>query len=119
MISPEMATQLTVSPSFSILYPVQRKLRGNDIAVPEYLHGDAIPADALNTAGEFDLMEWVGRHIGPGSQTRALLDGTIAGLKAQGTSSFLPSPSSHPLSTLSFLPLSLFSQREESKGARY
>jgi dienelactone hydrolase len=47
--------------------------------------GDAIGKDALND-GTFDLMGWIGRH--GKDVTRAPLDKVIAGLKAQGITSF-------------------------------
>lgn len=53
--------------------------------MPEFLNGDAIEKDALNS-GTFDLMKWLSTHSQ--KETRPPLDGLIAGLKAQGVTSF-------------------------------
>ncbi|KAJ7445857.1 dienelactone hydrolase endo-1,3,1,4-beta-D-glucanase [Mycena latifolia] len=54
--------------------------------IPDYLHGDAIPADVIPLGGAFDMAKWFTTH-GP-SDTRPHLDAVIAALKAGGVSSF-------------------------------
>jgi dienelactone hydrolase len=53
--------------------------------IPDYLEGDAIPADALNK-GNFDLPSWLAKH-GP-EKTRPPLDKVVEALKLQGVLDF-------------------------------
>ncbi|KII87467.1 hypothetical protein PLICRDRAFT_43106 [Plicaturopsis crispa FD-325 SS-3] len=53
--------------------------------VPDYLHGDSIPAEALES-GNFDIMKWFPNH--GNDQTRPPLDAVIAALKAEGVTKF-------------------------------
>ncbi|KAJ7147630.1 alpha beta-hydrolase [Mycena crocata] len=58
---------------------------GFKIVMPDYLHGDPIPVEAME-AGTFDIMKWFGGH--GTEQTRPPLDKVIAALKADGITSF-------------------------------
>ncbi|KAJ7708959.1 Alpha/Beta hydrolase protein [Mycena rosella] len=71
---------------------VNNKLLADDFArngfktvLPDYLHGDAIPEDAMN-AGTFDIGKWFATH--GTADTRPLLDSVITALKADGVTSF-------------------------------
>ncbi|GAA5884750.1 hypothetical protein JCM3774_005804 [Rhodotorula dairenensis] len=59
----------------------------NGIAVymPDYLHGDAIAAEDLNS-GKVDLPAWIGKH--GKDVTRPAIDKVIAHLKGQGVQKF-------------------------------
>ncbi|KAH7908202.1 dienelactone hydrolase [Hygrophoropsis aurantiaca] len=71
---------------------VNNKLLVDDFArngfktiAPDYLHGDAIPADAMSS-GNFDIMAWFPNHTQ--EKTRPTLDKLIAALKEQGVTAF-------------------------------
>ncbi|KAJ7656652.1 hypothetical protein B0H17DRAFT_1171952 [Mycena rosella] len=59
--------------------------RGRTI-VPDYLHGDGLPADIMKTPGLLDLLKWLSTH--GTADTRPLLDSVIVALKADGVTSF-------------------------------
>ncbi|KAJ7672884.1 hypothetical protein B0H17DRAFT_1243238, partial [Mycena rosella] len=54
--------------------------------VPDYLHGDGLPADIMKTPGLLDLLKWLSTH--GTADTRPLLDSVIVALKADGVTSF-------------------------------
>ncbi|KAJ7780157.1 dienelactone hydrolase endo-1,3,1,4-beta-D-glucanase [Mycena maculata] len=73
---------------------VNNKLLADDFArngfrtiIPDYLHGDPIPVDAMGPGKDFDIAGWFGRGHTT-EQTRPLLDKVIAGLKAEGVTTF-------------------------------
>lgn len=53
--------------------------------MPDYLHGDAIAAEDLNS-GKVDLPAWIGKH--GKDVTRPAIDKVIAHLKGQGVQNF-------------------------------
>ncbi|KAJ7087618.1 dienelactone hydrolase endo-1,3,1,4-beta-D-glucanase [Mycena belliarum] len=53
--------------------------------LPDYLHGDPVPADAM-IGTDFDLGKWFAGH--GTADTRPLLDKVIAALKADGVTTF-------------------------------
>jgi len=55
--------------------------------VPDYLHGDAIPADAMGPGKNFDIGAWFGNNHGQ-EGTRPILDAVIKALKEQGITAF-------------------------------
>ncbi|KAE9390906.1 chlorocatechol-degradation protein [Gymnopus androsaceus JB14] len=73
---------------------VNNRLLADDFAkngfktvIPDYLHGDPIPVDALNSPdSNFNVTDWMAKH-GP-EQTRPPVDKVIAALKETGVTSF-------------------------------
>ncbi|KAH7924311.1 alpha/beta-hydrolase [Leucogyrophana mollusca] len=59
---------------------------GFKVVAPDYLHGDAIPEDAMNPGKNFDLMAWFPGHTT--EKTRPILDTVIAALKEHGVTTF-------------------------------
>ncbi|KAH7924310.1 dienelactone hydrolase [Leucogyrophana mollusca] len=57
---------------------------GFKVIAPDYLHGDGVPIDAMETG--FDIMTWLTRH--PTEVIRPILDTVIASLKEQGVTTF-------------------------------
>ncbi|KAG0698247.1 dienelactone hydrolase [Suillus ampliporus] len=58
---------------------------GFKVVAIDYLNGDALPGDAMNSP-TFDFMGWLGKH--GAEQTRPALDKVIAALKEQGVTKF-------------------------------
>jgi len=72
---------------------INNKLLADDFAhngfktiIPDYLNGDAIPADALSPGSDFDIGKWFPNH--GAAQTRPPLDKVIAALKEEGVTTF-------------------------------
>ncbi|GAA5982510.1 hypothetical protein JCM10908_006678 [Rhodotorula pacifica] len=58
---------------------------GIPVYMPDYLHGDEIAAEDLNS-GKVDLMQWLGKH---GKEvTRPVIDKIVEHLKGQGVQKF-------------------------------
>ncbi|KAJ7441958.1 dienelactone hydrolase endo-1,3,1,4-beta-D-glucanase [Mycena galericulata] len=53
--------------------------------LPDYLNGDPVPPDALNSGSNFDLMKWLVPHGAP--ESRPPIDKVVAALKADGVTS--------------------------------
>ncbi|KAI0766664.1 alpha/beta-hydrolase [Trametes elegans] len=55
---------------------------GFRVVVPDLFEGDALPADALNVPGAFDLGAWLGKH--PAPHVADIVRKVLAALKAEG-----------------------------------
>ncbi|KAL1746900.1 dienelactone hydrolase [Schizophyllum fasciatum] len=72
---------------------VNNKLLADDYAangfktvIPDFLNGDAAPADAMSPGSNWDIQKWFVNH--GQDKTRPSLDKVIAGLKEQGVTTF-------------------------------
>jgi len=59
---------------------------GFKTVVPDILHGDPIPADALNPGSTFDITKWFPGH--GQNETRPIIDKVIEGLRKEGVTEF-------------------------------
>ncbi|KAJ7708957.1 Alpha/Beta hydrolase protein [Mycena rosella] len=89
---PKDKVLLFLTDAFGITLP-NNQLLADDFArngfrtiIPDYLHGDGVPVDIMETPGRFDIPKWLSTHGTP--DTRPLLDSVITALKADGVTTF-------------------------------
>ncbi|KAK0497340.1 dienelactone hydrolase endo-1,3,1,4-beta-D-glucanase [Armillaria luteobubalina] len=70
---------------FGIILP-NAQLTAFQTIIPDYLNGDAVPADAMGPGKSFDLSTWFVTHTP--AHTRPPLDKVIAALKESGVTDF-------------------------------